>query len=183
MRSDKMLTDQTTNELKVEVLPLPTTLSGWIRAAVEDAQRIEKLPGFVLDMGHWNNFTAPDDIDVPYDPSASSKPVCRVCLAGAAFLGRGLVAPGNGCDITYDVAAKIGKRELAEVLDYIRVGNVYDALWGWGEGFDPEYVMEVSYAVEDLADEIKEQYRKRDERRADWALYLELARELELRGL
>lgn len=87
---------------------LPTTLSGWIKTAVKDAQALAKLPGFALDMYTYNSFDGDD--------------VCHVCLGGACIVNRGLRAPGSftGPDSSTSAA-------VASALDHVRRGKLQNA--------------------------------------------------------
>lgn len=87
---------------KIAIKPRPHTLSGWIRASVEDAQRIAKLNSFVLDMCTYNEV-----IDGK----------CHVCQAGAALLGRGLIKPGK-----HLLGSSRAAPNIALALDGIRMG-------------------------------------------------------------
>lgn len=53
---------------------LPRKLSALLRIAVEDAQKIEETPGYVLEMGAWAEKTEAG--------------VCMVCMAGAVMVSR-----------------------------------------------------------------------------------------------
>lgn len=167
------------NLYAVEVLPAPTMLSGWIRAAVEDAQRIAKLPGFRLNMGCWNMF----------DPELSGyegPPKCQVCLAGAVLVGRGRERAGDQAkhprvDIMID-----GKRKsvnIAYALNDIRVGYINGGLVLCG--IHPSN--DLREKARRLSNRIYAQLNDLDHPRpihglADWGLYLELADMLEQAG-
>lgn len=88
---------------------LPRTLSGWIKATVEDAQRLSRTRGFKLNMGVFN--------DLVPDPSKTDpdRQVCQVCMGGAVIVGRGLVPLGE------DVG---DSQFLAFAIDDIRTGLV-----------------------------------------------------------
>lgn len=55
----------------MEAPKLPDRKSALLRLAVEDAQKIEKTPGYILDMSNWH-VTIAD--------------VCHVCMAGAVMV-------------------------------------------------------------------------------------------------
>ncbi len=64
--------------------PLPKKLSALLRLAVADAQAVEKLDGYTLDMGSWHMPAGHESNPTP------SK--CSVCMAGAVMV-RTLKAP------------------------------------------------------------------------------------------
>lgn len=161
-----------------EVLPPPTTLSGWVRAAVEDAQRLAATPDFMLDMSCWNEVTdlIPEGRTTP--DSGPRKLVCRVCLAGAALVGRGIQEPNDqthNCYVDYQ-----GLRVNMELLlDSIRTGGVLYALSLW----DPrarvtDELMSLGRQIYDACNTPQEVASL-----APWRLYLELVDELERMGL
>lgn len=89
---------------------LPRSLSAWIKAAVADAQRLERTPGFELNMRTYNTLERADETGLDSD-------VCHVCLGGAC-----LVAPGQGVGFR-DVPIHI-----AFALDSVRTGDLEGAV-------------------------------------------------------
>lgn len=134
----------------------PITLSGWIVAAVADAQALVKTRGFKLDMDRYNNIL-PRGEDL----------VCHVCLGGAVLVNRGLVAPG---DSTGDSTKS---QALAYSLDDVRMGRLSSAadllyknqLIGW---------VPTARSLERASELIKNAYRY-NPGRAPWHTYLEAA--------
>lgn len=59
---------------------LPATPSAAIRMALADLEKIEKTPGYVVDMGNWHT---PDYVDIK-DPF-NKEVACHVCFAGAVM--------------------------------------------------------------------------------------------------
>ena len=96
---------------------LPTTLRGWIIAAVNDAKSLAKMKKqFRLDMYTFNTFN---------DKPAPNKVcmVCMVCMGGAVLVGHGLVAPGaefTRGNLDEDIEAS----KIAFAIDHVREGNV-----------------------------------------------------------
>jgi len=82
---------------------LPTTLSGLLRCAVEDAKKCDKDPRYTLDMTEWHQ---------PIDG------VCHVCMAGAVIAQRLKMLPiVNFLDDAFDIP------EWADDIDYMRLGG------------------------------------------------------------
>lgn len=164
--------------LKYDILPAPTTLSGWLRAAVEDAQRFERTPGFELRMDTWNDWKWTED---------HSAHVCAVCLAGAALVGRGIRKPGTGLPIYFGRDNR--KSEVwftTRALDQLRAGDVVRAILMWVTG-DLDASMDVGDMppLRELPSAylVYRSYVGNETARADWDLYLKLADELEQEGL
>ena len=108
---------------KLSRKPVPNKLSELIEVAVADAQRLSKLERFRLDMSVYNNIEG-------YNGRPER---CHVCLGGAAIVGRGLAAPGEG--VTEGRASRV-----AVSLNEIRLGRVKGALLNWykpGLEFEP----------------------------------------------
>src|SRR5690349_11247415 len=94
---------------------LPRSLSAWIKAAVADAQRLERTPGFELNMSTYNTIKTPDE-------TGDEDSVCHVCLGGACLVARGLIAPGQG------VGLKDVPIHIAYALDSVRTGDLEGAV-------------------------------------------------------
>lgn len=156
-------------QFEFEVKPAPKTLSGWVRAAVEDAQRLSKTPGFRLNMGEWN-YVRP-----------GPQPVCQVCLGGAAMVGRGVTGPGVG-PVGYVLNHAKEEVDISYILDCIRTGDVLGLeLWGLPEGIveDPGLIQLCSVINEEVEGG---EHEHGIEGLANWGCYLAVAGRLEALG-
>ena len=138
---------------------LPRTLSGWIKASVEDALVLSKRSGFKLDMNVFNELKRDDNTGEPK--------ICCVCLGGACIVGRGLVKPGDFSDID-DKAA-----EIAYALDSVRWGDLDEAADNLFRNKLINWVPTRS-AMKRAHDLIRKHYRYK-EARAPFNVYLEAA--------
>lgn len=144
---------------------LPRTLSGWIKAAVDDAQRLSRTPGFKLHMGYFN------DVITSYSKTGvENGEVCAVCFGGAAIVGRGLVKPGYFMGATGGIAT-----DVAYALDNVRQGDIAQAA---RELFHVDLIDWVpTYRSMERASELIARKYRRDNglMRAPWSVYLEAA--------
>jgi hypothetical protein len=70
---------------------LPRKLSALLRLAVDDALRVESLPGYKLDMNQW--VTPAGQVGRGHVNTNPDPENCRVCMAGAVMVNRGLARP------------------------------------------------------------------------------------------
>lgn len=150
---------------------LPTRLSSWIVAAVKDARRLEHTKGFQLDMMTFNSISPEDKL-------------CHVCLGGAAIVGRGLVAKGEGRNGPYSYM-------VADILNEVRTGEVFTAVSGF-YGFEQtdSLPQDVKDELEKIGQKIFHDYEVGRPRKgvrvasaASWNTYLKAAAELRALGL
>jgi len=177
LRAKKLLTETGLKyKLKFRKQGLPTSLSGWIVAAVKDARRLEKNPNFVLDMSRFNDLVL--DGRTLLEGRASKKrgrAKCHVCLGGAAIVGRGLVKPGD--DTNGDMSTAV-----AHALDYVRMGDIQSALYNMYSGTQ-ELSGGFNEKLVQIESRVEKEYDAAVGARADWATYLQAAKELKALGL
>ena len=155
--------------------PLPNTLSGMIRVALKDEDRVFKSPKYYVDMDEWH-------LPPEYGPRKNSK-VCRVCLAGAVMAGTlGLdhttyETPNSLLDD--DAAGRLGS------LDRIRTGDVFEALTEGGF-IGLHDAMVIGNEIRDAIGKppIYSSQRIKPEKRKEWRKWMfRCAKELEARAL
>lgn len=134
-------------------------LARLLRDAVADAKKLQKMPGFVLDM---NTFCC------------VSKGICHVCLGGAYGLLH--MKQPKVSYLTWSTEAS----KAASVVDLLRLGRITSAasrLYGGSHSRDHR----VMRATELIVDNLRRQRRTGGERvgRASWHTYLQAARVLE----
>ena len=142
---------------------LPTTLSGLLRAAVEDAQAVGAMPWYRLDMGQWH---LPD----------KSGRGCSVCMAGAVMVQRLGARPADNVDPeSYDAAARDG----LVAIDYMRRGLFLDAWQTLHSHAGPTEEQEA--LLNEASDAVS--WATRTNGRASWDEYLDAAALLAEGGL
>ncbi len=143
---------------------LPKKLSALLRLAVEDAQRIEKTPGYKLNMSvfHVGGFR--------------TDPLCHVCLAGSVMACRLGAAP-QATYIPRDFAENVYQ---LKAIDCMRKGHFERA----AELLDMKPTSE-QLEVMHLASEAVGYFNVSNtlEGRSEWASYIEAADILERAGL
>lgn len=150
---------------------LPNKLSALLRIAVEDAQKIEKTPGYRLDMGTWHT------------PSGTA-PVCRVCMAGAVMVARLDVPDEVGSEAAFAML-DWGIEKALDAIDDMRSGWMSSAARSLGLSLTSDQ----SAGLKRMQDRLLEggSGRPGDDTllidRLPWPRYLEIAAELEGMGL
>lgn len=89
---------------------LPSKLSALLRIAVEDAQKCEADPRYVLDMGSWHE-------------AGIEEGRCSVCMAGAVMAQHLGADPSESLTTSHFDA----DCELLEAVDCMRTGDFVDA--------------------------------------------------------
>lgn len=150
------------------MIELPRKLSALLRIAVEDAQKAEATPGYVLHMGTWH--------------SPRHDGVCRVCMAGAVMAMR-LEVPR---DQDTGVSACAGNGDALNAVDDMRVLEFEEAAWSLG--------VQLTDDQSDAIDAIRADYREHlasvedfsgggAKNHLPWPNYLAIANRLEQVGL
>lgn len=151
------------------MIELPRKLSALLRIAVEDAQKAEATPGYVLHMGTWH--------------SPRHDGVCRVCMAGAIMAMR-LGAPRDQ-DMTISLS-RDNNGDALNAVDDLRTLDFCDAAWSVGVALTDDQI--------DAVDAIRTDYLQHFEAIEDvwgtgekaylpWPDYLAIANRLEQVGL
>jgi len=153
---------------------LPKTLSGLIRIALKDEDRMFKSPMYYIDMSEWH-------LPAGYGPKNNR--VCRVCLAGAVMAGT------LGLDHTqYETPGSLlpdDESDRLGSLDSVRTGDMFEALVeGRFIGIEDAIVIgtEIKNAIGKPP--IYRSQRIKPEKRKEWRKWMfRCAKELEARGL
>jgi len=162
-------------KLNKEIQPLPNTLSGMIRIALKDEDRVFKSSKYYIDMSEWH-------LPPEYGPHENSK-VCRVCLAGAVMAGT-LGLSLTACETPNSILPDHEADRLAS-LDYIRTGDVRMALIEGGF-IGVEDAMATGEEIRQILGKppVYRSQRVKPEKRREWRKWMfRCARELEARGL
>ena len=139
---------------------LPNKLSALLRIAVEDAQKCEADPRYLLRMGDWH---------VPSDSTLR----CEVCMAGAVMAQRFGAEPiASFAPTDYDDATA----EAFWAIDAMRRGYFDSA----AEEINLRLTEEQQDALDDMSAGFGIDVTKG---RADWPAYIKAADELEAIGL
>lgn len=130
-----------------------------LRQAVEDAQILEKTPGYTLEMRSW--YTHRDG-------------TCLVCLAGAW-----MVRHAEEMDLSADSLPGVamlppGLSNYTHVIDAMRSGDFARALWRLRSPGHGTMTMEQAAVCVDASDLITMAWQSRLAR-ADWTIYLQAA--------
>lgn len=130
---------------------LPNSIPALIEAAVADAKRVQRSKRYMLDMG------------VYHEPNGK----CRVCMAGALLISRGV---SDKIEVWPDQFDRATERKL-RAIDFVREGDVISAY--------NELGMKAPRSVEAVERRIQDGYSfGRDGGRAPWSVYLKAAKML-----
>lgn len=129
------------------VKKLPDKPSDLIEVGLRDLEKIEKTPGYSVDMGDWHSF---------YADTEDSPVLCHVCLAGAV-MAQTLGVPNDVDTTPYDMRDRIGgDKALANkllALDSFRVGYVREGVCDMD--IEPPAGMKSTVAVPAYSDDPK----------------------------
>lgn len=98
-------------------IPVPDTLADALKLALEDLEKCEKDPKYIIDMGIWH-----ETLD-------SGR--CMVCLAGSVMAQHGVNLSSKVFSSCFDSTKDPTVREWDNVfnaLDYLRLGWIEEAL-------------------------------------------------------
>ena len=157
-------------EIDLDTDPLPNTLHELLRIAVEDTQKIEKDPRYVLDMDVW------------HDPGDDG---CHVCMAGAVMSNKLDIGPEDIIEPS-DVATKDEAGNLSfhfadklRAVDCLRVGDIWGAYVSvYGKQLEKDIYDKCKFLETLIRTSFPE---GRDQ--ANWETYLRVADKLEELGI
>lgn len=156
--------------------PLPNTLSGMIRIALKDEDKVFKSSKYYIDMSEWHSPPG-------YGPYVSTE-VCRVCLAGAVMAGT-LGLDRTRYETPHSLLSDCESDRLSS-LDSVRTGDVFAALThgSFGVGLHDSLVIGNEIKKTIGKPPIYRSQRITPEKRRGWRKWMfSCARELEARGL
>lgn len=176
---------QTKPKSRAQRFALIKKLSRLIVIAVDDAETVEKMPGYVLDMNTWHEPT--------FKPLTRQVQRCCVCMAGACMV-RQLKVP-KGVDASpYLMMAKSKESERIQTkvvqrlfaINMVRSGDILDA-WRRIVDFDyieliPKLTLKQQRAINAASQLINNRFSL-SVNRADWDIYRKAADVLRQAGL
>jgi hypothetical protein len=160
---------------------LPRKLSALLRLAVEDALRVESTPGYKLDMNQW--VTPAGQVGREYVNANPDPENCRVCMAGAVMVNRGLARP---CKTLHTLPVKMTKETKNRLysIDSMRRGEFFYAIdLLYRPNRRPNRLSRPHHAACCLASKIVMAQFSNVLGRAPWGAYLRAADVLERAGL